>query len=68
METQETWIRKRRMENDLTDPAFGNTPQAPPKWLVLLWCISIVAAVTTEVVRHKVKKKIEIKNEKNKTS
>jgi hypothetical protein len=56
------------MENELTDPAFGNTPQAPPKWLVLLWCISIVAAVTTEVVRHKVKKKIEIKNEKNKTS
>ena len=48
------------MENELTDPAFGNTPQAPPKWLVLLWCISIVAAVTTDVVRHK----IEIKNEK----
>jgi hypothetical protein len=48
------------MENELTDPVFGNTPQAPPKWLVLLWCISIVAAVTTEVVRHK----IEIKNEK----
>ena len=42
------------MENELTDPVFGNTPQAPPKWLVLLWCISIVAAVTTEVVRHKI--------------
>ena len=54
------------MENELTDPAFNNTPQAPEKWQVIVWCLCIVVAVTTEVVRHKIEKnKTEIKNEKN---
>ena len=53
------------MENDLTDPAFSNTPQAPEKWQVIAWCLCIVVAVTTEVVRHKIEKnKTEIINEK----
>tara|TARA_X000001036_G_scaffold129626_1_gene122577 strand:+ start:75 stop:269 length:195 start_codon:yes stop_codon:yes gene_type:complete len=51
------------MENELTDPAFNNTPQAPEKWQVIVWCLCIVVAVTTEVVRHKIKKEIDVKSE-----
>ena len=47
------------MENELNNPIFPNTPQSPPKWLVILWGLSMVMAIVTEVVRYEKKTKEE---------